>query len=40
MYLSKAYRKATENMPHSYGHKGYPYVNTRIEFFHFLIKKE
>ena len=39
-YVSKAYRKATEDMQRSYSHKGYPYDNACIESFHALIKRE
>ncbi len=39
-YVSSAWRDATENMTRSYSHKGYPYDNAWIEYFHSLIKRE
>ena len=39
-YVSKAYKKATEQFQLSYSHKGYPYDNACIESFHSLIKRE
>jgi len=40
VYVSKAYREATEKMTRSYSKKGYPYDNACIESFHALIKRE
>lgn len=39
-YVSNTWREATEEMEHSYSHRGYPYNNACIESFHSLIERE
>lgn len=39
-YVSKEYKKATQNMQKSYSKKAYPWDNACIESFHALIKRE
>jgi len=40
VYVSKAFREATEKMQRSYSRKAYPYDNACIESFHSLLKRE
>ena len=39
-YVAKEYKKATENMQHSYSKKAFPWDNACIESFHYIIKRE
>ena len=39
-YVAKEYKKATENMQHSYSKKAFPWDNACIESFHSIIKRE
>lgn len=40
VYVSKAFREATEKMQRSYSRRAYPYDNACIESFHSLLKRE